>query len=135
MILAAFALRLLMNRYKHDLQDIPGPKLAKYTGLWKLHNVWKGDHHNTAIELHQKHGSLVRIGPRHVSVGDPSAIPVIYGLNKGFTKVCICPRVLLGTRIASPSLPTLKQVLESTANNCRPLSTLSSVYHGIKSLK
>lgn len=104
-ILTAFALRLLMNRYKHGLQDIPGPRIAKYTGLWKLHNVWKGDHHNTAIDLHQKHGNLVRIGPRHVSVGDPSAIPVIYGLNKGFTKVCICPRVFLETWIASSTPP------------------------------
>jgi hypothetical protein len=49
--------------------------------------VWKGDHHNTAIDLHRKYGPLVRIGPKHISVGDSSAIPIIYGLNKGFTKV------------------------------------------------
>lgn len=85
--LAAVALHLLKNRFKRGLRDIPGPTAAKYTRLWKLHSVWKGDHHNTAIDLHRKHGSLVRIGPKHVSVGDPDAIPVIYGLNKGFTKV------------------------------------------------
>lgn len=80
-------LLLLRNRFKKGLRDIPGPTLAKYTRLWKLHNVWKGDHHNTAIALHRKHGHLVRIGPKHISVGDPKAIPIIYGLNKGFTKV------------------------------------------------
>lgn len=104
-ILAAFILRLLSNRYKRGLQDIPGPTVAKYTRLWKLYNVWKGDHQNTAIDLHRKHGSLVRIGPKHVSVGDPSAIPVIYGLNKGFTKVRVCsralPRTLSKTRRSS----------------------------------
>lgn len=86
-IFAVLIIRLLTNRYKRGICDIPGPLLAKYTRLWKLHSVWKGDHHHTAIDLHKKHGSLVRIGPNHISVGDPNAIPVIYGLNKGFTKV------------------------------------------------
>ncbi|KAJ6004050.1 hypothetical protein N7522_005695 [Penicillium canescens] len=85
-ILAVLLLRLLTNRYKRGLRDIPGPTLAKYSRLWKLHSVWKGDHHLTDIDLHRKHGPLVRIGPNHISVGDPNAIPIIYGLNKGFTK-------------------------------------------------
>jgi hypothetical protein len=85
--LACIAIRLLSNRYKHGLRDIPGPFVAKYSRLWKLHSVWKGNHQDTAVGLHQTHGPLVRIGPRHISVGDPDAIPVIYGLNKGFTKV------------------------------------------------
>jgi hypothetical protein len=87
-ILVVLLLRLLTNRYKRGLRDIPGPTLAKYSRLWKLHSVWKGDHHLTDIDLHRKHGPLVRIGPNHISVGDPNAIPIIYGLNKGFTKVC-----------------------------------------------
>jgi hypothetical protein len=87
-LLAAFIFILLLrNRFRKGLRDIPGPTVAKYTRLWKLHNVWKGDHQNTAITLHRKHGNLVRIGPKHISVGDPKAIPIIYGLNKGFTKV------------------------------------------------
>lgn len=85
--LGLVVLRLATNRLKAGVRDIPGPAAAKFSRLWKLHSVWKGDHHNTAIDLHRKYGPLVRIGPRHVSVGDPSAIPVIYGLNSGFTKV------------------------------------------------
>jgi hypothetical protein len=49
--------------------------------------VWKGDNHHTEINLHRQYGPLVRIGPRHISVSDPKAIPIIYGINKGFTKV------------------------------------------------
>lgn len=86
-LLSAIVLRLLTNRYKRVLRDIPGPVLARYSRLWKLYSVWKGDHHHVEIDLHRKHGSLVRIGPNHISVSDPSAIPLIYGLNKGFTKV------------------------------------------------
>lgn len=86
-IIAGVTLRLVTNRFKKGLSDIPGPVLAKYTRLWKLHSVWKGDHHLASIDLHKKHGSLVRIGPNHISVGDPDAIPIIYGFDKGFTKV------------------------------------------------
>lgn len=86
-VLGAYALRLLANRFKCGLRNIPGPTVAKYTRLWKLHSAWKGDHHTTAIKLHRKHGPLVRIGPNHISIDDPTAIPVIYGLNKRFTKV------------------------------------------------
>jgi hypothetical protein len=87
LILASIAIRLLSNRYKHGLRDIPGPFVAKYSRLWKLHSVWKGNHQDVAIDLHRRYGPLVRIGPKHISVGDPEAIPVIYGLNNGFTKV------------------------------------------------
>ncbi|KAJ5348201.1 Cytochrome P450 E-class group I [Penicillium brevicompactum] len=91
MLLGAIILRLLTNRYKRVLRDIPGPVLARYSRLWKLYSVWKGDHHHVEIDLHRKHGSLVRIGPNHISVSDPSAIPLIYGLNKGFTKTAFFP--------------------------------------------
>jgi hypothetical protein len=39
--------------------------------------------------LHQKYGPIVRVGPNHVAVSDPSAIPVIYGLGSKFMKVRI----------------------------------------------
>lgn len=82
-----YLLRLIYNRLRPGLRDIPGPTLAKYTRLWKAYSVWKGNHHLAEIDLHKKHGPLVRIGPKHISFCDPAAIPDIYGLNKGFTKV------------------------------------------------
>lgn len=82
-----YLLRLVYNRLRPGLRDIPGPTLAKYTRLWKAYSVWKGNHHLTEIDLHKKHGLMVRIGPKHVSFSDPAAIPTIYGLSTGFTKV------------------------------------------------
>ncbi|KAL1987773.1 hypothetical protein VTN96DRAFT_2613 [Rasamsonia emersonii] len=91
LIVLGILLRLITNRYKRGLSNIPGPTLAKYTRLWKLYDVWKGDSHNTSIRLHRQYGNLVRIGPKHISVGDPKAVPIIYGLNKGFTKTAFYP--------------------------------------------
>lgn len=82
-----YLLRLVYNRLRPGVRGIPGPTLAKYTRLWKAYSVWKGDHHLTEVALHKKHGPFVRIGPKHVSICDPTAIPTIYGLTKGFTKV------------------------------------------------
>lgn len=87
-IITAFVVFILLKaRYRRALREIPGPTLAKYTRLWKLYSVWKGNHHETEIALHRKYGNLVRIGPNHISIADISAVPIIYGLNNGFTKV------------------------------------------------
>ncbi|EKG16143.1 Cytochrome P450 [Macrophomina phaseolina MS6] len=83
--------RLLHNKFRPGLIDIPGPPLAAWTGLWRFFDVQKGQAHWTHIRLHKKYGPLVRIGPNHVSVGDPKEIPNIYGLNKGFTKSAFYP--------------------------------------------
>lgn len=120
--LGLVALRLAWRRFGGGLSGIPGPALAKCTRLWKLRSVWKGNHHLTEIALHRQYGPLVRIGPRHVSVGDPAAIPVIYGLNKGFTKVCRTSDALLpglaGTNnVTDGFLPNPMHILEQTTAN------------------
>ena len=44
-------------------------------------------HEWTTLKLHREHGDIVRLGPNMLSFGDPKALKVIYGLNKGFIKV------------------------------------------------
>ncbi|OQU96270.1 hypothetical protein CLAIMM_02377 [Cladophialophora immunda] len=79
--------RLLFNKYGHGLNSIPGPFLAGFTDLWRFGTTVAATPHQVQIDLHRRlKSSLVRIGPRTVSVSDPALIPTIYGLNSGFTK-------------------------------------------------
>lgn len=75
------------QRYKAGLRNIPGPFVASFSGFWRAWAVAKGDWHTRNLELHRQYGSLVRIAPNVVSVSDPDALRVIYGLNCGFIKV------------------------------------------------
>lgn len=90
-LIALIATRLLWNKYRTYLVDIPGPAIAAYTDLWRVYDVAKGKAHLTAIRLHQRHGPIVRTGPRHVSIADPSLIPVIYGTQNKFLKSAFYP--------------------------------------------
>lgn len=91
-LIAGFiVLRLVWNKFQRHLVSIPGPPLAAYTKFWRLYDVWKGTAHLTAIELHRKYGTLVRIAPNHVSISDPSYIPVIYNIKESFTKSAFYP--------------------------------------------
>lgn len=84
---AVVAFYLCYNKFQRGLSSVPGPTLAAYTKLWRLHNVWRGSAHLDAIALHKKHGNLVRIAPNHVSVADPKYIPIFYGSKENYTKV------------------------------------------------
>ncbi|KAK2051346.1 cytochrome P450 [Colletotrichum caudatum] len=79
-------LKLIRNRYRQGLQNIPGPWLARYTSLYRLRLVYKGDAPFKYQKLHQIYGEIVRTGPKHVSIANPDMIPVIYGIVKGFNK-------------------------------------------------
>ena len=79
---------LAYNKYGYGISTIPGPLLASYTDLWRFFLVWNRRPEVAHISLHQKHGLLVRLGPNSVSVSDPEAIKVIYGIGSSHTKVC-----------------------------------------------
>jgi hypothetical protein len=89
-ILALF-ISYFIAKSKPHLRSIPGPRLAAYTKLWRLHDVYKGSSHLTAIALHTKYGKLVRIAPNVISVSDPAEIPKIYGIKGDFTKTAFYP--------------------------------------------
>jgi hypothetical protein len=78
---------LLNNKFQKGLNKYPGPRLAGYTNWWRFWNVWGRKHQWTAIKLHREHGDVVRMGPNVLSFADPRSIKIIYGLNKGMTKV------------------------------------------------
>lgn len=73
--------------FRHGLRSLPGPFVARFTGLYRLSMVLYGDSPKQYRELHEKYGSIVRTGPNHVSVSDPSMIPTIYGIGSKYVKV------------------------------------------------
>ena len=69
------------------LRKIPGPIWAKCSNLWRFIDTWRGSHEVNLVNLHDKYGSAVRVGPNVVSISDPDAIDKIYGSKTDFMKV------------------------------------------------
>jgi hypothetical protein len=84
-VLGAFILWFLSARY-NDLSDLPGPFWASITNLYRFFDQWTWSPHLNQISLHKRHGTFLRYGPNVVSISSPDAIPIIYGVNKGFLK-------------------------------------------------
>jgi hypothetical protein len=79
---------LVNNRFNRGLNKHPGPFLASITDWWRFWIVLRRRPEVQHIELHAKHGDVVRLGPNALSFANPQALKTIYGLNKGFIKVC-----------------------------------------------
>ncbi|EOD52098.1 cytochrome p450 family protein [Neofusicoccum parvum] len=76
-ILATLAY-VVYQLFLSPLAKVPGPPWAKVSRLWITKHSWDGDMHRTVIELHNRHGNLVRTGPNEVSVANLNAIKKIY---------------------------------------------------------
>jgi hypothetical protein len=83
-----FTTYLLSNYFNRGLNKYPGAFLASITDCWRFWIVYKRRPEVEHIKLHSKHGDVVRLGPNCLSFSNPKALKGIYGLNKGFTKVC-----------------------------------------------
>ncbi|KAH7063540.1 pisatin demethylase [Macrophomina phaseolina] len=68
------------------LRHVPGPWLSRYTKLWEVAAVWRGDFEKQNIDLHKRHGKIVRLAPNKYSIDDPEAIRIIYGHGTKFVK-------------------------------------------------
>lgn len=85
-LVAAIFIYVLYFRFFHPLASIPGPFAASLSRLWLAKHVWDADMIWTVMDLHKKHGPLVRTGPNEVSVSDIAAVKQIYGAGSRFTK-------------------------------------------------
>ncbi|KAI1849509.1 hypothetical protein JX266_005004 [Neoarthrinium moseri] len=70
-----YLLRALIS----PLRSVPGPLLARCTDSWYLWRITKGKFEFDNIELHRKHGPVIRYGPNRFSFDDPQASKIIYG--------------------------------------------------------
>jgi hypothetical protein len=51
-----YSLVCVVRALLHPLRDVPGPVLARFTRLWYLRAVNKGNFEMKNIELHRTHG-------------------------------------------------------------------------------
>ncbi|SCV50261.1 uncharacterized protein FFB14_11353 [Fusarium fujikuroi] len=61
------------------LRSFLGPFMARFTRLWLFRQYCGGNYVWTNIELHKKHGPIVRIAPNQYSLDNPEAAKIIYG--------------------------------------------------------
>jgi hypothetical protein len=89
LVLVTSVLYLIKHSRDAGLDHIPGPWLARYSNLhaWIEAQRWHGSDVCYLRRLHEKHGPVVRVAPRRVSVCDPDAIPTIYGMRASLDKV------------------------------------------------
>ncbi|KAF4458285.1 Cytochrome P450, partial [Fusarium albosuccineum] len=66
------------------LRNIPGPFLARFSRLWYLYQSYAGNFHLKNIELHRKHGRIVRLAPNTYSISEPDK--TVYGAGSRFEK-------------------------------------------------
>lgn len=89
-ILCIFAFILTFNllraRYSRGFNKFNGPFLASITDLWKLWYAFTGSQKQLYVDIHQKYGDIVRVGPNELSFADPRAIRDIYGPGGGSQK-------------------------------------------------
>ena len=81
----------VLSSRRAGLSHIPGPFVARYTNAWSLYIAWLGIRYGHKIGVQRKiraqYGDVVRTGPRSVTVFDPAAVPVIYGVRSKLEKV------------------------------------------------
>ena len=86
-LIISYLIASLRVALRSGLRGLPGPFLARFSGLYRLSLVHAGKAPFEYRKVHQKYGAIVRVGPNHVSVSDPAAIPQIYGIGTNYLKV------------------------------------------------
>ena len=88
LLLAGTLAHLLVARYTtNGLHRYPGPWLAKFSKLWQRLDVKSNRHQRHLLELHRKHGDVIRVGPNNLSIANPDYVSSIYGVKGEFLKV------------------------------------------------
>lgn len=76
----------LWSTFKSPLKEFPGPILAGITNFWRLWDEYCGRNSETHLNLHRKHGTVVRLGPNVLSLSDPTLINRVYTTKSAWNK-------------------------------------------------
>ncbi|KAI1060322.1 hypothetical protein LB506_011241 [Fusarium annulatum] len=85
-LITAWLLYHVVTAVCDPLRSLPGPFMARFTRLWLFRQYCGGNYVWTNIELHKKHGPIVRIAPDQYSLDNPEAAKIIYGHGTQFVK-------------------------------------------------
>ncbi|KAF2710606.1 cytochrome P450 [Pleomassaria siparia CBS 279.74] len=77
---------IVYARTLHPLASVPGPFWPSISRTWLMYRMYRGDLEHFHRELHDKFGPLVRVAPDEVVSNDPSAIPLIFRVQKPLEK-------------------------------------------------
>ncbi|KAI0855331.1 cytochrome P450 [Xylaria cubensis] len=73
-------------QWKSPLKIYPGPVLARYTNWWRFGKVRTGRYQLHMLELHDRYGPIVRIGPNLLDIDMPEVIKTVYGSDTSWRK-------------------------------------------------
>ncbi|KAH6666236.1 cytochrome P450 [Halenospora varia] len=85
-ILTIVAIYSVISYFSSPLKSIPGPFFAKFTNLWRFFDTYGGRTELTQYMLHEKYGSVVRLGPNITSLSDPALMRTIYNARGDYLK-------------------------------------------------
>ncbi|RSM09375.1 hypothetical protein CEP52_004197 [Fusarium oligoseptatum] len=80
--LAHFLYTVIYQLFFSPLHKFPGPKLWAVSIIPYVRMHLQGQSHKRILELHQKYGPIVRIGPNFLSFNHPDAMKEIRGHRK-----------------------------------------------------
>ena len=86
-LIALAVTRLLFFRYKNGFSKYNGPFLASFTDIWRMYYAYSRKYQPPMIDVHEKYGDTVRVGPNIISFSKSEAIKDIYGAGKAWDKV------------------------------------------------
>lgn len=86
-VLVFVILRALYSIFLHPLRKVPGPRLAKFTELWRTNRYFKGYWHRDVLDLHRQYGPVVRVSPNEVSIVSPELAKTVFSYSGGTPKV------------------------------------------------
>lgn len=109
--------------YFHPLSKIPGPRICAITKYFILYKSWNEQRNRYVNKLHEKYGSIVRIGPNEIDISDNSYLKDIY--VKNFDKTSFYENFKFYGEANTFALLTKKEHIESKKVSHKYLSKSS----------
>ena len=90
---------LFFNRYGHGIHKYPGPFLASLSSAWRLFDVYFSTDRIHYNHLHERYGSVVRLGPKKLSFSSSAAVKDVYSITQKGDMHLVAQQTSRGSRI------------------------------------